>query len=88
MSIKKTSTNITNIKIIKDFLILFFLSTMLLLNSVDALEFEIDEENFVLGEYYTDTIIEFNNENQKTNTHAVVDLLIINSLIEMSEKKK
>lgn len=61
---------------------------MLLLNSVDALEFEIDEENFVLGEYYTDTIIEFNNENQKTNTHAVVDLLIINSLIEMSEKKK
>lgn len=88
MSIKKTSTHITNINIIVRFFLIFILNTILISSNVHALEFEINEELFVLGDFYTGTIIAVNNENQKTNTHTVVDLLLINSLIEMSNRQE
>ena len=88
------STNITGIlKILKtvEFSIVFtIISLFLFINSnpVYAMEFEIDKESFVLGENYTNIIFESSNENKFSNTNTAIDLLIINTLIEMTENNE
>lgn len=85
------STNVTGIfKTVEFSLFLLIISLDLFIqtNSVHAIGFEINEESFVLGENYTNIIFESSNENNFTDTNAVIDLLIINALIEMSENNE
>lgn len=90
------STNITGIsrilKTVEFFLVFTIISFFLFIksNPVHAMEFEIDKESFVLGENYTNIIFESSNENKfsNTNTNTAIDLLIINTLIEMTENNE
>lgn len=93
---KKFSTNIASIlcifKTVEFFIVFTIISCFLFINSnpVHAMEFEIDKESFVLGENYTNIIFESSNENKfsNTNTNTAIDLLIINTLIGMTENNE
>lgn len=87
MYIKKHSTHITNIKII-EFSFSILIIVLSIFNPVYSMEFEIDKESFILGDNYTNLIFESSNEDKKIYTNVAIDLLLINSLIEMTENKE
>lgn len=88
--LKKISTITTSILNTVEFSITLTIIIFILTASVHAMEFEIDEESFILGENYTNLILESSNEDKflNTNTNTAINLLIINSLIDMTKNNQ
>ena len=88
--LKKISTIITSILNTVEFSISLTIIMFILTASVHAMEFEIDKESFILGENYTNLILESSNEDKflNTNTNTAINLLIINSLIDMTKNNQ